>query len=500
MDTLHYALLTGLVLLAFSLVWAGIARMKLEARSRANEQEAERLRIQIAEVITQHDAERARRESETNDWRSKCQAMEVKAAQYAEQINAAAVLHEESLAKERMIAQAEVRAAEQRMEDFRREIAARDAKRDEEMKAAFAALSSEQLGAATTQFLKLATERFTAHQQSGTAELEKRKAEVENLLKPIGDTLKRADEKLGAIENRWAGDRAGLLEQMKAIGAANENLRNETGKLVRALREPHVRGRYGEIQLKRVAQLAGMDDHCSFEIQSATVDADGNALRPDMVVRLPNDRVVVVDAKTNIRAYLEALEAETPELQDAALERFASHVAGQATALSKKKYWSAYDGSPEFVVMFIPGEQFLDAALSRRPDLLDFAASQNVLLAGPSSLIGLLRAVAVGYQEQRLAKEATALRELGKELLARAATAFEHALKVGTNLERAVKSYNDFTASYASRLEPQLRKFDESGVRSGRDVPAMPPIETRVRAVASPDRPDQHPLLDQSAP
>ena len=247
--------------------------------------------------------------------------------------------------------------------------------------------------------------------------------------------------------------------------------------------KPHVRGRYGEIQLRRVAELAGMVNECDFFEQSQTRGPDGTALRPDMVVKLPSNRVIVVDAKTNIQGYLDAMSAATPAEADGHLDRFARHVSEQATALARKKYWTQYDGSPEFVVMFIPGDQFVDAALQRQPELLERAAEQGVILASPATLIGLLRAVAVGYKEQALAKAAEELRELGKELHERVATAMGHAARLGKSLNSAVDSFNDFVGSYERRVEPHLRRFEDAGVKSAKDLPEVGEVVVRARGL-----------------
>lgn len=293
--------------------------------------------------------------------------------------------------------------------------------------------------------------------------LESKRAAVDQLVAPIAETLRNTDRKLAIIE------------------AAGLELKSETGKLVRALREPTIRGRYGEMQLKRVAELAGMTAYCDFTEQDQTRGADGAPMRPDMIVRMPSSRTIVIDAKTNIQAYLDAMSATTPEQAEEHLERFAKAVSDQATQLAKKKYWSNYDGSPEFVVMFIPGDQFIDAALKRQPDLLEHAAQQGVILASPATLIGLLRAVAVGYHEQQLAKAAEELRELGKQLHERVSIAMTHISRLGRQLNMATDSYNEFVSSYVSRLEPTLRKFEESGVRSGKDLPETPAIVVRAK-------------------
>jgi DNA recombination protein RmuC len=304
---------------------------------------------------------------------------------------------------------------------------------------------------------------------------------VERLLAPISETLKKTDEKLAAIERERTESYAALRTQVQSMAQASEQLRGETGKLVKALREPHVRGRYGEWQLRRVAELAGMTAYCDFKLQSEQTTGDDEKQRPDMVVRLPNQRHIVVDAKTNIQAYIDAVHADTPDEQQQQLDRFARHVSDQIKDLARKRYWANEPGSPEFVVMFIPGDQFVDAALSRRPEILDEAIRLNVLIASPSSLIGLLRAVAVGYGEQRLAAEAATLRELGKELHERASAAFEHVAKLGKAIESAGDHFNNFVGSYERRLEPTLRRFEEANVKSAKELPEPKPVSTQLR-------------------
>jgi DNA recombination protein RmuC len=390
---------------------------------------------------------------------------------------AAGRAHVEELRHAQAILGEQLKSVEERERRFREEIS----KREAEMKDAFRALSAETLSKSAQDFLKLAGERLGAQQQMAAAELEKRRVSMEQLVRPIQEVLQRTDEKLAAIEKERTGAYAGLNEQVKAMTEANRLLRDETGKLARALREPHVRGRYGELQLRRVAELAGMSAYCDFSEQESGVDGQGNVTRPDMIVRLPSERVVVVDAKTNIQGYLDALQAGTPQEAEACLDRFARHVAEQATALGRKKYWTQYSGSPEFVVMFIPGDQFIDAALTRQPEILESAARQNVLLAGPATLIGLLRAVAVGYKEQRLAAAAEELRELGIEFHNRAALAFEHFSRLGAALNTAVDRYNEFAGSYEKRLEPTLRKFEEAGVKGSKELPDVVQVEVRAR-------------------
>lgn len=372
-------------------------------------------------------------------------------------------------------------------EKRRQEDAEQRARLFEQFQHTFDALAAKALDASSAQFLKLAKESFAAEHEKARAELEQRRAAVDQLVKPIGETLRKTDEKLAAMAQERAATHAELKEQVRAMLESGRTLRDETGKLTRALRKPQVRGRYGEIQLERVAELAGMRPYCDFSTQESVRDGDHNLLRPDMVVRLPNGRVVLVDAKCNIEAYLDAIEADTPEQAEQCLERFARHVYDQAGALAKKEYQNVVDGSAEFVVMFVPGDQFVDAALERRPDLLDFAADHGVIIASPSTLIGLLRAVHIGWREKQLSESAQELFALGKELHERAVVALDHASRVGDAIERARESYNRFVGSVDGRLMPTLRRFEDKGAKSSRALEDLKPIEGDTRAIQALD-------------
>lgn len=378
--------------------------------------------------------------------------------------------------------QQEVYEAEMKaLEKAKAEIDARLAAFDAKMKESFGSLAGEALSKSNAEFLKLAEQRLTTEREKTTGEVKNDKTAIAAMLDPIRETLKRTDERLGKVQEQWAADKGTLSEQLRAYGAAGESLRTETGKLVKALSRPEVRGRYGEIQLRRVAELAGMSAYCDFAEQESTRDGENRVTRPDMVVKLPNDRIIAVDAKTNTYAYVEAINAVSDEERSGHLDRFARHVAEQVDQLSKKQYWTKYEHSPDFVVMFMPGDQFLDAALERRPDLIESAAAANVLLATPATLIGLLRAVAVGWREKRLDEQAKELFELGKQLHERAATAFEKLAQVGKAIESAASKYNDFVGSYEGRLEPTLRRFEEAGVRSAKTLVPVVRIDTRLR-------------------
>ena len=347
----------------------------------------------------------------------------------------------------------------------------------------FATLSAEHLRNSSQQFLNLASERLGALGKQSEAELEKRQRAVESIVSPIAESLKRADQTLAAIEQQRTASFVEIRTQMEALGRSGSELRSETARLVNALREPQVRGRYGEVQLKRVAELAGMRPYCDFVEQNHTVDSSGNAKRPDMIIKLPNRRELVVDAKANLKPYLDAFEATDPAQVELHLQRFADGVANQARKLAAKDYYADYAGSPEFVVMFMPGDQFVDAALSKRPDLLDLAAANNVIIASPSSLIAMLRAVAVGFREATLAERAEELFILGRELHERAATAMTHIANLGRSIEAALTHYNSFVGSYESRLAPTLAKFEEAQVKSAKTIPVIAQIETRPRVL-----------------
>ena len=347
-------------------------------------------------------------------------------------------------------------------------------KNEARLKEAFGALSAQALKDGRAEFLAQAKPVFEAARK-----------EQSDLVKPIGEVLAATREKLESIEKARAESFAALHERMELVTQAGRGLREETNKLTRALSRPEIRGQYGEIQLRRVAELAGMTSYCDFTEQTSVRDSEGNMLRPDMVVNLPNQRVIAVDAKTNTYAYIEAVNAADDAEREQHLERFARHVQEQAKKLSDKKYWAQFDGSPEFVVMFVPGDHFIDAALSRKPELLDLAAQQGVILASPSTLIGLLRAVAVGWREHALTEQAAELFELGRELHDRAATAFEHAGKLGDSIRQAVERYNKLVGSIDSRMVPTLRKFEEAGAKSGKELTEPKKLDSVPRELAS---------------
>ncbi|MEM9560747.1 MAG: DNA recombination protein RmuC [Planctomycetota bacterium] len=361
----------------------------------------------------------------------------------------------------------------ERLESAARELGERE-QLEKRFTDAFKALSAEALKSSRAEFIEQAKPVFESAQKDQA-----------ELVKPIGETLRLTREKLEEIEKARIESFAKIGEQVQALQGASGGLRDETARLTNALSRPEVRGQYGEIQLRRVAELAGMTGYCDFSEQTSTRDDAGNLLRPDMVVRLPNERVIAIDAKTNTYAYLEAVNARDDTEREQHLERFARHVAEQAKKLSDKRYWSHFDKSPDFVVMFVPGDHFIDAALSRRADLLETAAQQGVILASPSTLIGLLRAVALGWREHSLTEQARELLELGRELHERASVAFDHAGKLGDSIRQSVDRYNRLVGSIDTRLLPTLRRFEDAGAKGTKALVEPKRVDQGVRTIES---------------
>lgn len=341
----------------------------------------------------------------------------------------------------------------------------------------FQALAGDALKQANEQFLQLARKTLESENKDAAAELEQRKQAIEAMLKPIRETLDKHTQAVGEMEKNREGAYQGLKQQLVSMMEAQRELRGETQGLVKALRRPEVRGRWGQMQLERVAELAGMVRYCDFFTEH-TVDASGSGgdgdgkLRPDMVVKLPSNRTIAVDAKTPIDAYLDSLDCHDDESRLGCLERHVRQIETQVSKLAAKAYQEQFDRSPEFVVLFIPGESFLQAALQVKPELLESAMTRNVLLASPTTLISLLKAVAAGWREQNVADNAKRISDLGVELHERIATATGYVEHVGKHLENAVKAYNQFVGSYESRVLPSARRLKDYGADSAKELPA----------------------------
>lgn len=351
---------------------------------------------------------------------------------------------------------------------------------EEQLKAQFKALSADALQASREEFLKQAKMTIEGVQQCASKDFEARQKAIDEMVKPVRETLAKYETKLEGIEKERAAAHAALREQLEHVRLSGESLRMETGRLVKALGKPGVRGRWGELTLRRVVELAGMSEHCDFSEQ---VTADGGRLRPDLVVHLPGECEIVVDAKTPLDGFLAALDATSDEERALHLARHVEHVRTKVGELSQKKYWEQFDRTPEFVVMFVPGETFLEEALRQDGTLLERAAAEGVVIATPMTLISLLKAVAYGWQQQRLAENAQAVIEVGRDMHGRLATLAEHLAKVGTGLERAVESYNQFVGSFERNAVSQARRFEELSVKSGKVIKEPEQVEIRVREV-----------------
>jgi DNA recombination protein RmuC len=351
----------------------------------------------------------------------------------------------------------------------------------------FAELSSKALEQNNTQFLALADARLMEARQVAQGDLDQRRQSIEQLLTPLADQLGRYEQGLRLLELERQRAYTGLSDQVRQLVESQERLQGETRNLVTALRSPATRGRWGEMQLRRVVEMAGMLEHCDFDEQVHVVGDEGR-LRPDMVVHLPGAKQVVVDAKVPLQAFLDATDATDETARKAHLVGHARQLRAHIDALSKKAYWQQFDNTPEFVVAFIPGDPLLGAALEQDPSLLEHAVSSHVLLATPTSLIGLLRTVAYSWQQDALAENAREVQQIGRELYKRLATFGGHMAKTGRSLSGAVDAYNKAVGSLERNVLPQARRFQDLGVGgSDKDVPMLDPVDAVARNLQAPE-------------
>jgi DNA recombination protein RmuC len=350
---------------------------------------------------------------------------------------------------------------------------------------AFRALASQALTESSQQFLKLAGESFQVLQQRAVGDLAQKEISIEGMVKPLQESVTKLEDHLARFEVSWKGDKGGLSAEIQQLAESNKLLRQETGSLVTSLRQPQIKGKWGELLLRRAVELAGMSPHCDFTEQLSANAEDGR-LRPDMVVHLPGERRVVVDAKVPLHAFLKALGCRNQDEYHAAMTEHAQLVRTHVTQLSSKRYWEQFSPSPEFVVLFLPAESYFSAALEEDHALIEDAMDKGVVLASPTTLLALLRAVAYGWNQQQTAEDAQRIAELGKDLHERVVTFLSYMNEIGSGLDRVNKAFNKAAASAESRLLPGARKFKTLAAPSGDEVPSVEPLEIAPRHLTSP--------------
>jgi DNA recombination protein RmuC len=352
--------------------------------------------------------------------------------------------------------------------------------RAHEQQQQFAALSSAALRENNSAFLQLAQESLKQYQLQGKHELEQKEKAVEGLVKPIRDALEKAEAQIRRIEQERQHAYGSLTKHLETLAQTQNLLHGETRNLVQALRRPEVRGQWGELTLRRLVELAGMVEHCDF-YEQVNLDTEDGRRRPDMIVRMPDGREIIVDVKTPLDAYLSAIEAADDETRARHLEHHARKVRERVRELAAKAYWSQFPRAPDFILLFIPGDQFLSAALDCDRALLEDALRSRVILTTPTSFVALLRAVAYGWRQEQLAANAERIREVGEDLYRRLAAFADHLAKLGRGLDTAVESYNRAVGLFETKLLPGARRFTELGVNPGKTLEEPIRIEAALR-------------------
>ena len=369
----------------------------------------------------------------------------------------------------------ERRAAQERKESFKQAAG--------ELTEKFKALSRDALKDNNQSFLELARATLERFQETAKGDLESRQKAIDQLVKPLKESLDKVDGKIGELEKVRAGAYSELREQVKTLATSQLQLQSETGNLVKALRTPHVRGRWGEIQLRRVVELAGMLQYCDF-VEQETVATEDGRIRPDLIVRLPGNRTIVVDAKVPFDAFYESISTTDDDIRSARLKDHARLVRTHIGSLSKKSYWESVQPTPEFVLLFLPGETFYSAALEHDPKLIEDGVGLGVIIATPTTLIALLKAVSYGWRQEQMAANAQEVSKLAKDLYDRLRTFTNYFADIGRGLDRALESYNKGVGSLEARVLVTARKFKERGAIAGEEIETLEPIDKAARALS----------------
>jgi DNA recombination protein RmuC len=378
--------------------------------------------------------------------------------------------------------EAKARAAVESALAAERKVAAEKAADERKLAHHFQSLSREALQANNEQFLQLAKEQFGTFQEVARGDLEKRQQAIAEMVKPVKESLEKVDGKIQELEKARSGAYGALTQQVRSLLQSQNELRTETGNLVKALRAPSVRGRWGEMQLQRVVEMAGMLEHCDFA-QQQTVEGDEGRLRPDLIVKLPGGKQLVVDAKAPLAAYLDALEATDEIARRAHLANHARQLRNHVAQLARKAYWDQFEDTPEFVVLFVPNEAVFSAAMEEDPSLMEGAFSEKVLLASPTTLIALLRAAAFGWRQERLARDAQEIASLGRDLHKRLGKLGDHFAKVGRGLATAVGAYNETVGSFERMVVPGARKLRDKAAPMDAELEPIADVDVIPRAL-----------------